>query len=271
MNLDVCIETVFVSLPVEERIRKTAEAGYDCVEFWFHDATWDGKACDTGLAKDAAAVRQACADAGVTLNNVVVNAPDGGPGGAPVRADQRAQYLERVEEVIAFAEAAGCRKGITCSGNIQHGVDASDMRDNLLLALSEAAGIAAKRDFTLLLEPLNTYADHPGYFLASSREAAALVREIGSPHLRLLYDVYHMQIMEGNVISTVTGMLDIIGHFHAAGVPGRAELFGGELNYPEILRRIGDAGYQGSFGLEYFPRIVDNTESLRRNREYLAL
>ncbi len=271
MKLDVCIETVFVSLPVEERIRKTAEAGYDCVEFWFHDTTWDGKTCNIGLAKDAAAVRQVCADAGVTLNNVVVNAPDGGLGGAPVRSDQRAQYIERVEEVIAFAQAAGCSKGITCSGNVQPGLSPSGMRGNLLSALSEAVGIAEKRDFTLLLEPLNTYVDHPGYFLATSREAAALVREIGSPHLHLLYDIYHMQIMEGNVISTVTGMLDIIGHFHAAGVPGRAELFGGELNYPEILRRISEAGYQGNFGLEYFPRLADNTESLRRNREYLTL
>jgi hydroxypyruvate isomerase len=120
-----------------------------------------------------------------------------------------------------------------------------------------------------LLEPLNTHVDHAGYYLDSSVEGAELVRAINSPHLRLLYDVYHMQIMEGNVIANIEKNLDLIGHFHSAGVPGRGELFMGELNYPQILQRIAARGYKGRFGLEYFPKMKDNLASLKQVRAYL--
>ena len=136
------------------------------------------------------------------------------------------------------------------------------MRENLENALGEAVGIAAKAGFTLLLEPLNTLVDHAGYYLDSTAAAAEIIRGINSPHLRLLYDVYHMQIMEGKVIATIERNIDIIGHFHSAGVPGRAELFDTELNYPAIVKRIDSLGYNGCFGLEYFPRMADHRASL---------
>ncbi len=268
MRLDVCLEMVFTDLPAEERILRIAQAGYGAVEFWFHDATFDGSGCPPGTGKDAAAVRQACEQAGVELNNVV-NAPDGSFGGSPVDARDLQKYLERTEEVIAFAKSAGCSKAITCTGNLVPGLERSAMRANLEKALAAAAEIARKNGFTLLLEPLNTHVDHAGYYLDSSREGAEIVRAIASPSLRLLYDVYHMQIMEGNIISTVRSLLDVIGHFHSAGVPGRNEHFGTELNYPAILKAIEQAGYSGCFGLEYSPAMEDHAASLARVREYL--
>jgi hydroxypyruvate isomerase len=144
------------------------------------------------------------------------------------------------------------------------------MRRNLEETLGRAAAVAAKRDFTLLLECLNTRTDHFNYYLDSSSEGAAIVRAIGSPHLRLLYDVYHMQIMEGSILASIEENLDVIGHFHSAGVPGRHELWEGELNYPEIVRRIAAGGYTGAFGLEYAPAMADHTASLRRTRKYLT-
>jgi hydroxypyruvate isomerase len=140
------------------------------------------------------------------------------------------------------------------------------MRANLEQALSRAASIAEKAGFTLLLEPLNTHVDHAGYYLDSSAEAAELVRGVASPNLKLLYDIYHMQIMEGNLISTIQRHLDIIGHFHAAGVPGRAELDGGEIDYPRILQFLARSGYRGGFGLEYSPALADHGQSLRAMR-----
>jgi len=110
-----------------------------------------------------------------------------------------------------------------------------------------------KEDIILMLEPLNTLVDHPGYFLDSPQEAAQIVREVNSPSVKLLFDCYHMQIMNGNLISTIERNIDIIKHFHAAGVPGRHELFIGELNYPNIVKRIDEIGYKEYFGLEYFP------------------
>lgn len=258
MQIDVCLEMVFTDLPYTERVARIAACGYQQVEFWLQEE------------KDAATLKQVCAMHGVTINNLVANVPDGSIGGAPVAEGDRTRYLERMEKVIAFAQACGCRKAITCSGNLQKGATRSRMRKNLERALGEATEIAARHQFTLLLEPLNTHVDHAGYFLDSSSEAAALVRAIDSPHLRLLYDVYHMQIMEGNLIATIEKNLDIIGHFHSAGVPGRHELFQGELNYPEILRRIQAGGYTGSFGLEYAPAMKDHSESLRQTLKYLT-
>lgn len=269
MQVDVCLEMVFTQWPVEKRIAAITKTGFKLVEFWFHDATFDGADCNRKLAKNAAEIRRACRAAGVKVNNLVVNAPDGSIGGAPVKAADLSRYLERVEEVIDYADKIGCCRAITCSGNVQPGLDRPAMRRNLEKALARAAGIAACRNFTLFLEPLNTAVNHPGYYLDSSAEAAAIVRAINSPHLRLLFDIYHMQIMEGNIIAHVEANLDIIGHFHLAGVPGRNEITGGELNYGEVLRRINAAGYTGVFGLEYAPAAKDHAASLKQTRAYL--
>lgn len=269
LQLDVCLETVFPGTPAEDRIGRIAACGYDCVEFWMHDSTQDAPA---GRGhKDPIALRQACDAAGVTINNFVVNPPDdGSTGGAPVMAAARQRYLERVEECIAFGKAVGCTKAITCAGNIQPGLSPEQMRTTMESALGEAAALAERHHFTLLLEPLNTHVDHAGYCLESSDLGAEIVRAVDSPALRLLYDVYHMQIMEGNVIAHIRRNSDVIGHFHSAGVPGRHELYAGELNYPGILRAIEETGYAGRFGLEYFPKLPDHAASLRNVRQYLS-
>lgn len=269
MKFDVCLEMVFTDLPYEKRIAKIAACGFDRVEFWFHDGTFNGSDCATG-AKDAKILKKACSAAGVVINNMVVNSPDGGLGGALVRREDRSKYLARLDEVMAFAKACGCRKAITCTGNLQPGRSRNQMRRDMEETLGRAAAAAAKQDFVLLLECLNTRTDHFNYYLDSSAEGAAIVRAIGSPNLRLLYDVYHMQIMEGSILSNIDENLDVIGHFHSAGVPGRHELWDGELNYQEIVRRIKAGGYKEAFGLEYSPAIKDHSQSLRATRKYLS-
>jgi len=118
-------------------------------------------------------------------------------------------------------------------------------------------------------EALNTAHDHPGYWLTGSDAGAALCREVGSPRLRLLYDCYHMQISEGDLAVHIERNIDVIGHFHAAGVPGRHEPYAGEINYPFLLEHIRRLGYRGVFALEYGPSI-DDQESLRRCRAHLS-
>lgn len=257
MKIDVCLETVFTDLPAAQRIPLIAQAGYRVVEFWFQSP------------ESAAEIRQACDAHGVAINNLVVNSPDGSLGGAPVNADDLNKYLEQVEAMITLAKSINCHMGITCSGNEQPGLTRTRMHANLEKAYGLAAEIAAKRDFTLVVEPLNTHVNHAGYYLDSSDEGAEIIRAINNPHLRLLYDVYHMQIMEGNLIAHIEKHIDIIGHFHSAGVPGRHEVFKGEINYPAVVRRIEELGYTGCFGLEYFPALPDHSESLRRTLTYL--
>ncbi len=270
MKFDICLEMVFTDLPTEERIARIAKSGFDSVEFWFHDATFDGTTCAKSLAKDPAAIRQACEDNGVSINNMVVNAPDGSFGGAPVDENDYNKYIERLHEVIEYSKSINCKMAITCSGNLVEGLSREQMRENIENAYSEAATTAEKNNFTLVVEPLNTHVDHPGYYLDSSSEAAEIVRKIASPNFKLLYDVYHMQIMEGNIIANIEKNIDIIGHFHSAGVPGRHEIISGELNYRDIIRRIAETGYNGAFGLEYMPRMADSGASLVALRDYLS-
>ena len=269
VRLSVCLETVFTDLPVGERIGKIVEAGFRDVEFWHPEATFDGRALRFDWAKNAAELCEACRKHDARINDFALHAWDGSIGGSPVKAGDRPQYLAQIGKMIEFAQAIGCTKGITLSGTVDPALSRVEMRGNLEDALAGAVEIAAKAGFTLLLEPLNTLVDHPGYYLDSTAEAAEIIRSLNSPHLRLLYDVYHMQIMEGKVIATIERNIDIIGHFHSAGVPGRAELFDTELNYPAIVKRIDALGYEGCFGLEYFPRMSDHAASLEAIRRYL--
>jgi hydroxypyruvate isomerase len=269
VKLSICLETVFTDLPVRERIGAIARLGFPAVEFWHPEGTFDGKTVRMDQPKDAAELKEACRKHQIAINDFALHAWDGSIGGSPVRAADRPKYLEQIQRMISFAGAIGCTQGITLSGVVDPALNRTQMRDNLQRALGEAVKIAERADFTLLLEPLNTLVDHPGYYLDSSAEAAEIIRHINNPHLKLLYDVYHMQVMEGNVIATIERNIDIIGHFHSAGVPGRAELYSGELNYPNILQRIDALGYQGCFGLEYFPRLADSRASLETIRRYL--
>ena len=141
-------------------------------------------------------------------------------------------------------------------------------RKAVVAGLAQTAKLAEKAGGTLLLEPLNTRHDHSGYWLTSSDLGAEICREVGSERVKLLFDCYHMQIMEGDLVSHIERNIDVIGHFHAAGVPGRHELFTGEVNYPYVLSQIGRRGYRGVFGLEYAPS-MESSESIAKTLEYL--
>ena len=105
----------------------------------------------------------------------------------------------------------------------------------------------------LVFEPLNVLVDHPGYYLTQSSEAFDITMAVSSPHVKVLFDIYHQQITEGDVISSITANIEKIGHFHAAGVPGRHELSTSELNYVEIFKAIDATSYSGAVGFEYYP------------------
>ncbi len=126
-------------------------------------------------------------------------------------------------------------------------------KETLYENLCKAAGLLEKEEITLVLEPLNVLIDHPTQFLSSSEECFDLIKLVNSPRIRVLYDIYHQQITEGNIIDTICRNISLIGHFHSAGVPGRNELYKGELNYSEILKRIESLDYDGYFGLEFKP------------------
>jgi hydroxypyruvate isomerase len=268
-EFSVCLETVFTDLSYEKRVARIAALGFRHVEFWHPEGTWDGRGINEAQPKDAAVLHEACRDAGVAVVGFVLNAWDGLYGGCPVRAEDHGRFMEQVHKMIEFAKKIGCSSAIVMPGLLQEGLSREQMRENLLRAFADALSVARKNDFTLLLEPLNIHVDHAGFYLDSVYEAAAIIREFDDPHLKLLYDIYHMQIMSGNVVDTIGKHIDIIGHMHVAGVPGRAEPDRCELNYPYIFEQAAAAGYKGLFGLEYFPQL-DSEESLRAQLSMLS-
>lgn len=264
-RVDVCIEAVFDTLPMVERAKRVRDAGFDAVEFWFYDL--DTVTHET--QRDIAEFGRFCADNGIRINNAVVNSPDAGIGGSLVDPGDRDTYLARLKQTISVCKDIDCHAAITCTGNARPGVPVENQRGSAIDTLRAAAEVCESADFNLFLEPLNTLVDHAGYFLDSADEGAEIVRAVGSPRVKLLFDVYHMQIMAGNIIARVERLIDTIGHFHSAGVPGRHELDSGELNYPNILKAIDGLGYSGLFGLEYWPT-GDHADSLKRMRALTA-
>ena len=260
MKLGLCIEMAFAKLPFEDRIRKAAGCGFRNVEMWFVDKSFKGK--PEQLAKIAEAH-------GVAITNTVIGSPDGSIGGGLTNPTKRKKWLARAAMTIEFTKQAEIPATIVCTGNEVKGMTHSKMLASVIAGLKPTVEMAEKVGVTLLLEPLNTTYDHPGYFLAGSDAGAEICRKIGSSRLKLLFDCYHMQIMEGDLVNHIKRNIDVIGHFHAAGVPGRHEVYQGETDYPFLLGQIEKLGYQGVFGLEYLPS-TDHEHSVRRTLAHLT-
>jgi len=151
---------------------------------------------------------------------------------------------------------------VICMAGDRKGISDDEGMDNCHTILKEAVKIAEDSDVTICMELLNSRVNHPGYMCDKSTWGFELCRRVNSPRFKMLYDIYHMQIMEGDLIATISKNIDMIGHFHTAGVPGRHELDENqEIYYPAVMRAIVESGYQGYVAHEYTP-LRDPTESL---------
>jgi hydroxypyruvate isomerase len=178
--------------------------------------------------------------------------------GGPLRIEKGLNRVENQEPILAalrrgidLAAEAGVPNLVCFSGN-REGLSDEEGLDNCARGLQQIAGHAEKKGVTLCMELLNSKVDHKDYMCDHTAWGAALVRKVGSPRVKLLYDIYHMQIMEGDVIRTIRANADAIAHYHTAGNPGRKDLDDEqELNYPAICRAIVDTGYQGFLAQEF--------------------
>jgi len=249
IKLSACIEMLFLEIDeFSQRIPAAAEAGLDGVEFWNYSN------------KDLEAVASACQNTGLPLTAMTIEAPEG-----MLDFSLADQFAEATQQAIAAAQTVDC-KVLICTTNIGTPIPISINRNRahagIVACLKTAAPLAEEVGITLVLEPLNVLVDHPGYFLTSSREGFEIVEQVGSPAVKLLYDIYHQQVTEGNLIATITSHIDLIGHLHAADVPGRHEPGTGEINYANVLAAIDEAGYEGFIGLECAPAAA-TAESLQ--------
>lgn len=267
-KIDLCIDPLFPGDNSSDKIRKVAALGYQAVEFWFWDHEFDGKDL-IPTPKNIDEIASIVSDLGIQVNDIVVNSSDGAIGGSLTNIKNKDQYLARLEETIAIAKKLHCSKLITCTGNITDGIPMEAQMESVILLLTEAGKIAEREGMTLLLEALNSAIDHPGYFLTSSKTGFDIVKQINSPGLKLLFDIYHMQVMEGDLVNSIRNNIGYIGHFHAANLPGRNELYSGEINYRFVLNEIDKTGYEGYVGLEYFP-VGNSASSLKKTQEFLS-
>ena len=169
---------------------------------------------------------------------------------------------EKYRQLIPQAAAAGIPQIICFSGNRNGRSDAEGL-DNCARGLAPLVKEAEAAGVVIIMELLNSKVDHTDYQCDHTAWGVALANKIGSPNFRLLYDIYHMQIMEGDVIRTIRDNIGFIGHFHTGGVPGRREINNSqELYYPAIVRAIAGAGFDGYIGQEFIPSYSDKLASL---------
>jgi hydroxypyruvate isomerase len=180
------------------------------------------------------------------------------PGGSSIKSGindkkNHAEIERKMRESIKAAAAGGAPNVIVLAGDRQ-GISDEQGLENSALFLNHLKGLAEEQGVTLCLELLNSKVNHPGYMGDHTAWGVELCTRVNSPRVKLLYDIYHMQIMEGDVIRTIQRNIQYIGHFHTAGNPGRHEFDETqELNYPPICRAIAELGFQGYIAHEYTP------------------
>lgn len=174
------------------------------------------------------------------------------------------RWLEGFEKSCIVAKRLGVEKMITQVGN-DTGEPGIKQHANIVNTLKKAKPILDTYGVTIMIEPLNVLVNHKGYYLWSAAEGFDIIREVGHPKVKLIYDIYHQQVSEGNIIPSILGNLDCIAHLHCAAHPGRCDLQYGENDYHVIFDAVDKAGYDGYCGLEYNPK-GDPVESLKTFR-----
>ena len=241
-----CIETLYTELPFLERFHAAKADGFDFVEFW----SWTDK--------DLAAVKAAADAAGVGISGF-----NGDAELSLIDPAQKTAYKAFLRRSLDAAMGFGARSVTVHSNGLGEGgrvlCPYDDLSDAVKLCtmfdtLKIAAEWAENCGVQINLEPLNVTTDHPGNFLRHTRTAAELTRLIGSPNLKVLYDVYHMQLNEGSLCDHIRAYADQFGHIHVADAPGRHEPGTGEIHYPAVFAALEQAGYRGLIGYELFPK-----------------
>jgi hydroxypyruvate isomerase len=228
------MDAVYHQKDFYDSLKEIKSLGVNSFEFW---CWWE---------KDLEKIKQVKEDLGLEVSTFCtrfVSLVDG---------SKREDYIAGLQASIAVAHQLNCRKLISQVGN-DLGTPREEQLKNVIEGLRACAPILEKEGITLMIEPLNTKVDHMGYFLSHSEEAFHIIKKVNSPNVKVLFDIYHQQITEGHLIQRITENIHNIAHFHAAGNPGRHELYHGEINYPEIFKVIDALGYAGDIGFEYFP------------------
>ena len=226
-----------------DRFKAAKDAGFKGVEYLF----------PYPYPKDDLAERLAANGLTQVLHNLPAGDWAKGERGIACLPDRVGEFEDGVGKAIEYATALQCTQINCLAGIAPTGIDSAKLRETLVRNLQFAAGKLKLAGIRLLIEPCNTR-DIPGFFLNHSKQALAIISDVGSDNLFLQYDIYHMQIMEGDLAPTIQRNLDSIRHLQLADNPGRNEPGTGEINYPFLFQFIDKLGYSGWIGCEYKPR-----------------
>ena len=234
---------LFSELPFLDRFAAAKAAGFSGVEYLF---PYDF---------DKADLREQLDEHGLTqvLHNLPAGNWGAGERGIATLPERVDEFRDGVARAIDYAKALDCRQLNCLVGIAPRDADPFELNEVLVGNLRFAADALAKERIRLLVEPINTL-DIPGFFLNRTEQAVQLIADVRSSNLFIQYDIYHMQVMEGDIARTVQKHLPRIAHIQLADNPGRNEPGTGEINYPFLFRHLDTIGYRGWVGCEYKPR-----------------
>jgi hydroxypyruvate isomerase len=234
---------LFNELPFMQRFDAAASAGFKGVEYLFPYA-FNAEEIKHKLKSN-------------NLTQVLFNLPAGdweaGDRGIAVDPSRIEEFQHGIDAAIEYAQALQCTQLNCLAGIVPSGVTEQDARATFVANLRYATQRLGEHGITLLIEAINTR-DIPGFFLNTTEQAISIIAEVGSDNVLVQYDIYHMQIMEGDLVTTLQSNLEQIQHVQLADTPGRHEPGTGEINYPYVLKQLDEMGYQGWVGCEYKPK-----------------
>jgi len=243
MQYSLCIDSIYPKDNLKEKLEKIKQAGFKFIEFW----DWRDKNFNLIM------------NSGLKVSNFSGNRI------SSLTLDDKEKVIQEVNASIDAAKKLKCVRMMLLSdilegdGSVKINSISSEKKllrlyDNLRILVE----VVKKRDMMLVIEPLNSLRDHKNYFLDNFQITLELIQSIDSEHLKILYDIYHMQIMEGNILETLQKYQQFIGYIHAANVPYRCEPWTGELNFKFILKELSKI-YSGFVGFEFFVKEQDFT------------
>ena len=239
----------------EEKLETAARAGIQSVELIGEYVPWSDA--------DIARVQKSARSFGLGMDTLLGNPDWNKRPVSMVDPAQRDQFLADVKSAIVFARKLEIPQIILMSGNAIPGRTHDEQYASLLEGARRAGDLAAQAKLTMIVEPLNSLVNHKGFFLTTCTEGLKLIREVDNPHVKLLFDIYHEQVQEGNIIRTLTEAAPDVAVFHVADNPGRNDPGTGEIYYANVYKAIQKTGYGGYLTMEYLP-LGDQVASLTK-------
>lgn len=247
-----CLDSIFAGVPDDAALRTLADLGFRHFEFW------DWRSHDLAAitrARDAYDLRPAAFSANTFAEPLV-------------SSDIHVAALDHIRRSVALASDLGTKALVIHVGFTVAGATEEQQWHAAVTGLRRAGEIAAQSGVSLLVEPLNTAVDHPGYFLDTLSQSRRLLADVEHPSVRLLLDVYHLWVMHDDLLNLLPDAVTLTGHVHLADAPGRHEPGTGSIPWPAVMSTLTEHGYSGLLGLEYWPS-ANPAASLVQTRDFL--